>query len=908
MNEQGLRGIYSFEENGESINPFEILENSQYISEEDKKIYNNYLTEARDPQDTREILEEIKSKNFEGHKKEAILEVSKRAYLSNSDIEKYISDIRQERNEENLLDILEDAKIKNVESRRKMGFDSVANKKARSLEELNSLTNVNHERWLDNRDKIYNAINAQEIEMLMQEIRDLSKGITHSVSAGVDTSTDNEFENLVEKNEPVTPEVNEFEDLVSKSEPDTSLDEDLEVYRQMGLYEDLTKSNEINEPSEPVESNENKENKSDTTDLDDDLEVYKNMGLYEDGTKKEDPGYDGPVEPGKEVIPYEGNEVVPTEQPSYEKPMNNEIPCRSLDAIIDDLTTGLVFKESDNRKYNAKNIKVTKNFLSKMKQGNYLYNIFGTISSIFTPILQGAQKLYGKILYSKRIKQNVEQLQERLDSLDEADLKKLFEAYRGNVLNSRFHLNSIINNLIGKKLREYVLKNVKVINDDLETKYKQIYDAVAEISQIMEIINNQEIGENEKNQLQERIVNLTSGKADLIRDIRQKQEELDIYWLAGGGLHGIEEDIKAASSKMNLVGKRFAKVPKFDTELMHRQREYKEFEENALAINDDLEAMIGFLSYEKLLSDNTKEKFSLFGKRSVGARDYNPLGKELNYNDDPFFRYVLGSLAVATTSIAAVKGIGQYINAKQTAQNNQNIVDNYTNQVKSSLEGHNDDLIKGQEAQIRQTNLTSADVLERKGLDETNWAINSQEYRVADDANHLRFNTMYQDTEASLNQIKDAYSLGNISSVEALSQMASLNQTTQNNLFTIISEYKPVLEAYKATHPQFDLAAIEGAVNYISNNSNAITVSASAQVELARAIDALQSIDLAQAQVSAAPAIVGALSSALLTTTMVNSTKAYKNKKGGLDVSVSQDDIHNLIMLDQARYENNYAR
>ncbi len=903
MNEQGQRGIYSFSENGENIKPFEILENSQYISEEDKKVYNDYLTKARDAQDTKEILEEIKSRNFEGYKKDAILEVSKRAYLSNSDIENYISDIRLEKNEENLADILEDAKIKNIESRRKMGFDSVANKKARYLEELNALANIEHEKWLANREFIYNSANAEEIDAYMQEIRDLSKGITHSRPVSDELGFDGEFEELVGKKESDTPQANGFDKLVDKNETDTSLDDDLEVYRRMGLYEDLTKSND------EIENN--------TPDLEPDLDPDKNKGLYGDGVKKEDPdmdepskpktGYDGPVESGKEVIPYEKKEIIPVDkEDDFEEEKNT---YRSLDAIIDDLTTGLEFKESDNRKYNAKNIKVTKNFLNKMKQGNYLYNVFGTISSLFTPILQGAQKLYGKILYSKRIKENVLELQNRLDNLPDEDLQVLFEDYRGNVLNSRFHLNSIVNNLIGKKLREYVLKNVKIINDDLENKYKQIYNDVAEISQIMGVINSPLIeSEEERLELQNRINRLTSGKAQLIKEIRQEQKELDTYWLAGGGLHGLEEDIKASSSKMNLVGKRFAKIPKFDSELMHRQREYKEFEENALAMNDDLEAMIGFLSYEKLLSENTKEKFSLFGKRSVGARDYNPLGKELNYNDDPFFRYILGTMAVATTSIAAVKGIGQYINAKNTMENNQSMVDNYTNQTKSSLEGHNDDLIKGQEAQIRQANLNSAGILERKGLDETNWAINSKEYRVADDANHLRFNTMYQDTETSLNQIKDAYNLGNISSSEALSQMTNLNQTVQNNLYTVISEYKPILESYKASHPQFDLTAIESAVNYISNNSNAIAVSSQAQVELASAIEALQGIELSSVQVSATPAIIGALSSAILTTTMVNSAKAYKNKKGGLDVAVSQDDIHNLIMLDQARYENDYAR
>lgn len=954
MNNENLRGIYSIDNNGQQINPFEVLENSQYLSDEDKRKYNQYLTDSRDPKETREILEEITRKNFEGHKRDAMLEVSNRAYLSNKDIEGYIEDIKTERDEKNLEAILYDAQVKNIESRRAFGFQPLGNKKGRVLEEFNTIKNVDNEKWLENRDKVYNSNDVNEIENLVQEIRNLSNGIVAPT--------------------PVSPSLNQVtsdnQDL-SSTINSSNIDADLNAFKNMGLYNDLIETpdlnttipkinnvsqtnaqldnsefNAIDELNNAISSNksdaltdeklnsqlselqsqlndeqrkkdqQNNINFSDlindyTGKVKEDSEVVPfndntQLSNTSNDTRNVKDGYTGPVKAGSEVVPFNTNtDVVPIEENSKE---DSEPTFRNLDSIIDDLTMDLTFKESDNRKYNAKNIKVSKSFLNKMHQGNYLYNIFGTVSSIFTPILQGAQKLYGKIFYSKRIKENIETLQERLDNLSNEDLQVLFEDYRGNVLNSRFHLNSIVNNLIGKRLRRWVLENVKIINDGLKEKYNEIYQSVAEISQIMETLTTENVSDEEYANLNNRINELTTGKADLIRSIREDQDQLDKYWLAGGGLHGMDEDIKASVSKMNLVGKRFAKIPKFDTELMHRQREFKDFEENALAAGDDLEAMIGFLSYEKLLSDNTKEKLSIFGKRSVGARDYNPLGKELDYRDDPFFRYVLGSIAVTTSTIAAVHGVSQYLATKKANEVNQTIVDEYTNKTKSSLEGHNDDLIKGQEAQIRQTNLTSADVLERKGLDETNWNVYSQEYRAIDDAHHARFNDMWSDTETKLRDINSSYNTGALSSTEALEQMVSLNSTTQNNLLQVISEYKPILDSYKANNPQFDLTAIEEAVNYITANSNAITNAGQVQVQLAKAVDALSGITLENVKASVAPAIVGALSSVVLTTTMVNGVKNFNNDRDNIAVDVTENDIHNLVLIDQAKLERQNSR
>ena len=214
----------------------------------------------------------------------------------------------------------------------------------------------------------------------------------------------------------------------------------------------------------------------------------------------------------------------------------------------------------DNKKYSAANIQVTKNFVNRIKTDNYLYNIVAIVPNIIKLPINFLIKLKGKITYNNVIKENVSALKNNLNRLNDDELMTLFTKYRGAAITGRFHLNSIINNLIGQKMRDFAIKKVAIINDELKVKYQTIYGDFKEINGLQEELNKPEITKEQKQSYETALNILFAGKAKEIASIRDLQDEVNEKWLAGGGIHGLEEDLKAATSKMSFVGKRFAKI------------------------------------------------------------------------------------------------------------------------------------------------------------------------------------------------------------------------------------------------------------------------------------------------------------------------------------------------------------
>jgi hypothetical protein len=650
----------------------------------------------------------------------------------------------------------------------------------------------------------------------------------------------------------------------------------------------------------PTDSDDENKDEDDDVDLNDSIDDYIRTH------QPHNPGGDGTSE--GDDTPTDNDD----EQEEEEEQNRTSTGILTLDSIINKLTKDLVFKESDNRKYVAKNIKVSKSFFSRFRQGNYLYNIFGAISGLFTPILNGASKLYGKITYSARIKRNVDELERRLNAseqdggLSQAELDLLYNEYRGNAL-SRFGLNSIINNLIGQRLRKYAMENLERINSQLVELYNQIYADVMEIVSYREIIENPNSSDEEKAEAQNNIDALLNNKCEQISRIRELQKEIDTKWLAGGGIHGLEEDIKASKTKLSLVGKRFAKRPKFDTELMQEQASYKEMEAAALRDGNGLDALIGFLSYEKLLSDNTKENLSIFGRRSTGKRNYNPLGKELDYRDDPFARYVFGSIANAAILISLASGIKNAIEARNVNAQNASNAQYVRNQADMQLD-RSGRLAKGQEAQAQSARMNDANLTERQVLDQTDWNVGSSQYRVLDDANHARYNNLYANSEQAIRSVNQAYNSGSISSVQAFEQMRAINAAAQKDLVAVASQYQPILHQYATTHPQFDLSAVTGTVDYLVANPNAIINAAQAESEILQIAANLRNVQAAELNISIIPQIIGAVAAVGFTTKVVNDVQSYINDKSireaveGIREHIGDaDDIEALTALSNMR-------
>ena len=546
--------------------------------------------------------------------------------------------------------------------------------------------------------------------------------------------------------------------------------------------------------------------------------------------------------PGVEPDPNQGKKPNPT-IPGARKPSANK---RGLLTIMDEITDGLDLGKKDGKRYRASNIKVAKNFAEELQSGNYLYNIVHLVPAIVKLPINLLRKVSGKIMLGSEAKENIAKLQERINGLNEDDLMTIYEEYRGNrVIQERFP--TILNTLLEDRIQRFALGKVTEINSELELRYQSAFSAIRQLEAIDAQLANPQLDAKTRTSLQSARALVFDGQANNIAAIRTGYVEAN-GWLSGGS-HGFSEDMKAATTKLSCIGKRFAKDHDLDGDLLHRQAQLEQLEMKALAAGDNETALRAFVESERLLSDNTEINNSLFGKRSTGKKYYSPLVEQLDYRDDPFLRDLFTTIAVTSAAVSATRAFQQAQNGGLTPeqaaaiQRNEAMmkqVNDYGKQIADSR----GTMMEGMKAQNVQDTLTASNEIERATLDSTDWGLGTSAYRAADNAGHTFYNDLYDSTEGAINAITSRYAQGAITQSEAMEMMAELSANTQATLQNVTKECLDILQPYAATHPQFDLTGVESAMQYMVQNPTAIAEMNQAMVDAAAIGDTLSKMQL----------------------------------------------------------------
>lgn len=519
---------------------------------------------------------------------------------------------------------------------------------------------------------------------------------------------------------------------------------------------------------------------------------------------------------------------------------------RGLLTIMDGLTSGLELGKKDGKRYRASNIKVVKGFSDELHSGNYLYNIVHAVPAIVKLPINLLRKTSGKLILGKEAKRNIAQLQERINNLNEEDLMTIYEEYRGNrVIQERFP--TILNTLLEDRIQKFALEKVTCLNTQLEVRYQSAFSAIRQLEAIDAQLANPSLDNATRNRLTSARTSVFNGQAGNIAEIRKAYIEAN-GWLSGGA-HGFSEDMKAATTKLSCIGKRFAKDHDLDGELLHRQAQLEQLEMRALAAGDNETALRVFVESEKLLSDNTEINGSLFGKRSTGKKYYSPLVEQLDYRDDPFLRDLFTTIAVTSAAISATKALEQANNGGLTSEQTAAIQRNeammqQVNQYGKQIADSRGVIMKGMEAQNMQDVLNASNEVERATLDTTNWGLGTSAYRAADDAGHAFYNDLYSSTEGAINAITSKYAQGVITQSEAMDLMAELSANSQATLQSVTKECLEILKPYAATHPQFDLTGVQNAMEYMVQNPTAIAEMNQAMVDATAIGDTLSQMQL----------------------------------------------------------------
>ena len=552
-----------------------------------------------------------------------------------------------------------------------------------------------------------------------------------------------------------------------------------------------------------------------------------------------------PIEPVVPVVPVVTPKPKPTPKP---EPKPTPVPIKptpeptpepkkpqiGLMQTIEKITRGVEVSRKDGKAYQASNIKIAQNFKNELHSGNYLYNIVHLVPAIVKVPFQFLTKISGKLRFTKESKQRIKIMKERIEKLSEEELMVIYDEYRGNrVMQER--LPSAINILLQEKIEQFIMAKVTTLNAQLEADYADIFNAMMELEAVDHGLVNGNFSKEDKEYLTSYRKQLLQGRAEQVKRIRDNYKEAQR--LLSGGLNGFSQDMKAATTKLSIVGKRFAKDQDLDLELLSKEAKLEKAEMAAIAEGNDQMALLTFIQAESLLSKETEISNSIFGKRSTGKKYYSPLAEKLDYRDDPFIKDLFTTVAVTSAALSTINAIKGAPTSAEIEEANRQIQEaqDFVDQVK----GHRGTMREGMEAQGIQGTSTITGEVERGALDATGWGLGTSRYRTADNAGHDFYNQVFNGTKAEVQNISQQYMSGSITELEALSMMRDMANNTQATLTNVSEQCIGIFEQYAQTHPQFDLTAVTEAVRYIEQHPDAIANMNNAMVDIQTAAEGL---------------------------------------------------------------------
>ncbi len=562
----------------------------------------------------------------------------------------------------------------------------------------------------------------------------------------------------------------------------------------------------------------------------------------------------------------EDSEEEPVED---EEEMEVEQPKRGLQTIVASI---LVNPETDEpinitvkqrKRLERSNISITGALKNGLSYGNYLYNLTSIAPTIIGVIPNVMMKLAGKIMLTRKAKENIRIVRENLDNLSDEDLEVLYREFRGDaVVNLRGA--AAVTGLIKEAVERYQERRyIAPKRAEMKITYAKIlsdYETIENNKVLIHQITSGTMSSADAQTLIEKlgVANLTqavalletrnnrlmSTKAQEIGRVRELGRELQPE--LSGGKHGFAEDVRATDSKMNLQGRRFAKDISTGAaqEIMAAMGQLQDAEAAAIERGDNETALTAFMKLETTQARESKMEGSIFGKRDTGVYHYHPIPEELDYRPDPFVRNVLTTV----TTAAIVKGIINEVHnrmmeaelrrANEDVASQQQVIDDVNQrnaeasahnaaqgqavqQSSSQLTGSSESVKRGMEAQVDQNIAATRATHEYMDHDATGWSFNDA-YHAADKAHHTAVQNAAEDAQAQLSQIHQDLAAGRITDVQAMRQIAQVNSDTHSMFQQAVQEALPVFKEYAQAHPNFEYEQYIAALERLGSDPTAI--------------------------------------------------------------------------------------
>lgn len=630
--------------------------------------------------------------------------------------------------------------------------------------------------------------------------------------------------------------------------------------------------------------------KTSTNDEDKKDKGEKQVPAVVDDSKKEIVPYD---DKKKEIIPYEKDKKPdssgggngpsgggdddgngPSGGGNDDEPIKEEQKQgRALYAILSDVLKDkdgkpLEINKKTGKRLKAANIKVGQSFMADLKMGNKLYTIVRSLPSILRMPFKAGYKLISKIALKFTGQEDIGKIiRKNLESLPPEDKEVILQEYKaGRIVELKDQGFAPLNDaILDTIVRPDTEKKVTEINKRISTNYQTLFATYRTVQQYDKQLADPNISQEEKDRITIARQEALKGSAALVKETREIRNEGDALY--SNGLQGFSSDVKAAESKMNLQGLRFAKDYGFDEKqaaILDSLGKLDTAEKTACAAGKDEEALEAFIGMETLKSKETEIKKGLMGERSVGRLQYSPLVGELDYRDDPFVKDLFTSISIVGSSIAAVNAIRTHMveTPKAVDAHNQHVQDvnaanqasmDRAHQIGQDISAKRGDFAEGMQAQAYQDINNIGNTHERMNLDNSalehgDWALSSDTYQQGDDLWHEITQNTYDQAHSQLTDIGSQYATGALTQAEALQKISEVSSQTQQQFNDLVAQALPIFNQYAPSHPQFTLDGLGSALEYIAQHPDAIDKMNQGMVDVTNLGDELAGLTVEQVQ------------------------------------------------------------
>lgn len=531
------------------------------------------------------------------------------------------------------------------------------------------------------------------------------------------------------------------------------------------------------------------------------------------------------------------SDIPQKEEPKHKRTLDN-ILYNSL--LVDENNEVLYVDKKTGKRLQASNVQVRKSFVNELKSGNWLYNVTHIANNTLKLAINFGRKSLAKFnLWRTNQKEIGNILDENVANLSKEDWETVRKEYIGGKINEKANVPSALNYAIEKRIRTETREQVGDINQKIAINYQTLFSTFDEINNINEKLNSSSLTESEKDYLIAEKQALLAGKGQMIKQTR------DLYnygnSLLSSGSHGFSEDVKAAESGMNKKGFRFSKRHDYDEvsqEVQRQQAILSQKESDAIVDGNDEIALNAFVNLEMLKSKETAIENSIVGKRSTGRMYYSPLVEELDYRDDPFIRDLFSTIAVVGAAVSVANAIHTHVNeankvldaeqakaAQVNGANEQTM--NQVHQTGQDIANHRETFQKGMEYQANSDSINTLNVGERAASDQSvnagyGWS-SGPVYVDADNIAHATAKQMYESAQSQIQDVAAKYTQGILSQAEVTQSLADIAKQANHTLTETVQNALPHFQTYMQNHPQFDLAEVGEAMNYLVQNPEAIS-------------------------------------------------------------------------------------